>query len=62
MEPFSGEGDIGEWLKKIKLVVKLQKIGKLNCIIPLLLRDDAFSVFDQMKGEDKENEEKLKKL
>lgn len=59
LEPFSGEGDIVEWLKKVKLVVKLQKIGKLNCIVPLLLRGNAFSVYDQMKDEDKENEEKI---
>ena len=62
LELFSGEGDIVEWLKKVKLVVKLQKIGKLNCIVPLLLRGNAFSVYDQMKDENKENEEKLKKL
>ena len=43
-------------VKKVKLVVKLHK---LNCIIPLLLRGNAFSVFDQMKVEDKEDEEKI---
>ena len=55
-EPFSGEVGIEEWLKKVKLVVRLQKIGKLNCIIPLLLRGNAFSAFDQFKAEDKEDE------
>ena len=59
LEPFSGEGDIVEWLKKVKLVVKLKKKGKLNCIVPLLLRGNAFSVYDQMKDEDKENGEKI---
>jgi len=59
LEPFTGQGDVVEWLKKVKLVVKLQKIGELNCVIPLLLRGNAFSVFDQLPEASKANAEEI---
>ena len=46
-------------VKKLKLVVKLQKINKIALFRYCELRGNAFSVFDQMKAEDKEDEEKI---
>ena len=35
MPPFSGEGDVVGWIKKVKLVAKLQKVQDLTSFIPL---------------------------
>jgi len=59
LEPFNGEGDIVEWLKKINLVVKLQKLGDSAAIIPLLLKGNAFAVYDQMLDGDKADAGKI---
>ena len=56
---FNGEGDVVEWLKKIKLVCKMQKIENIASLIPLFLQGSAFSVYEQMDEQDKENEDKI---
>ena len=35
--PFSGEGDAVGWIKKVKLVAKLQKVQDFASFIPLFL-------------------------
>lgn len=36
IEPFSGEGDIMPWIKKVKLVAKLQKVSDhASFLLPL---------------------------
>lgn len=45
---YDGTGDIVEWLKKLKLIIKLQKVGKLEDIIPLFLEGSAFQIYDQL--------------
>ena len=37
--PFSGEGDVFGWIKKVKLVAKLQKVQDLASFIPLEDKD-----------------------
>ena len=44
VKPFNGEGDVGQWLKKLKLVAKIQKLTEVECVIPLLLEGQAFMV------------------
>ena len=48
VKTYSGDGDVTVWLKKLKLVVKMQKVGDLHTVIPLFLDGDAFAVYDQM--------------
>ena len=35
IKPFTGEDDVMAWLKKVKLVAKLQKIADLATLLPL---------------------------
>ena len=50
--PFSGEGDVVEWIKKVKLVAKLQKVQDLLSFIPLFLYGDALALYLEMCNED----------
>ena len=49
---FSGEGDVVVWIKKVKLVAKLQKVQDLASFIPLFLRGDALALYREMSNED----------
>ena len=64
VKTFSGEGDVVAWLKKIRLVAKLQKIEDLASFLPLYLEGNALNLYLEMKEEDQANvnkiEEKLK--
>lgn len=63
IKPFSGEGDVVAWIKKVNLVAKLQKITNTACFIPLFLEGDALALYLQMEDSDqvvaKAIEEKL---
>ena len=48
IKPFIGEGDVVAWLKKVRLVAKLQKITELACFIPLYLEKDALALYLEM--------------
>ena len=50
--PFSGEGDVVRWIKKVKLVAKLQKVQDLVSFIPLFLHGDALAHYLEMSNED----------
>ena len=50
--PFSGEGDVAGWIKKVKLVAKLQKVQDLVSFIPLFLHEDALALYLEMSNED----------
>ncbi|XP_068224554.1 uncharacterized protein [Palaemon carinicauda] len=54
VKPFTGEGDIVSWLKKVTLVAKLQKIVDLASFIPLYLEGDALALSMEMGDEDQE--------
>ncbi|XP_068224113.1 uncharacterized protein [Palaemon carinicauda] len=64
IKPFTGEGDVVSWLKKVTLVAKLQKIVDLASFIPLYLEGDALALYLEMGDEDQEcaakSQEKLK--
>ena len=49
--PFSGEGDVVKWIKKVKLVAKLQKVQDLASFIPLFLHGDALVLYLEMSNE-----------
>ena len=59
IKSFDGSGDVTVWLKKIKLVAKMQKIEDLASLIPLYLDGPAFAIFEQMEEGDKDNEESI---
>ena len=59
VNPYSGEGDVGQWLKKLKLVAKVRKLEDLASLVPLLLEGAAFMVYDHMRAEDQYNIEKI---
>ena len=52
-------GDVSNWIKKVKLVAKLKKVTELASFLPLYLDGDAFEVFDQMNEEDKADAKKI---
>ena len=60
IRPFNGKGDLGAWMKKLKLVAKLQKISDLASFIPLFLEDDALVLYLEMSRENQQDEERLK--
>ena len=52
MPPFSGEGDVVRWIKKVKLVAKLQEVQDLASFISLFLHGDALALYLEMSNED----------
>lgn len=59
IKPFNGEGDVGIWFKKVKLVAQLRKIKDLAAVIPLFLEGQAFMVYDHMDAQDQEDSTKI---
>ena len=45
---YDGSTDFSEWVKKLELVAKLQKITELENFLPLFLVGDAFAVYDAL--------------
>jgi hypothetical protein len=50
---FDGSGDVVVWLKKVKLVGELQKMGDLSLVIPLFLEGNAFALYEQLSDNEK---------
>ena len=59
VRPLKGEGHVLAWLKKVKLVAKLQKIDKLADFLPLYLEGDALALYLEMSDEDQADVTKL---
>ena len=57
--PFSGDGDVVGWIKKVKLVAKLQKVQDLASFIPLFLHGDALALYLEMSNEDQVRAEQI---
>ena len=47
-EDQSISGDFAEWIEKLELVAKLQKIEDLKPFLPLFLNGAAFAVYKQL--------------
>ena len=56
----SASGDFAEWLEKLELVARLQKVDDLTSFLPLFLHGPAFAVYKQLKEEEKDDYTKLK--
>lgn len=59
IHPFTGEGEFVAWLKKVKLVAKLQKISDLASFLPLFLEGDALAIYLEMKESDQTDADKI---
>ena len=57
---YNGTGDFSEWVEKLELVAKLQKIEQLECVVPLFLTGGAFAVYQGLSAEAKKGYEELK--
>jgi hypothetical protein len=45
VQQFDGSSDFAEWVQKVELVAKLQKVGNLAAFVPLFLTGGAFAVY-----------------
>lgn len=59
-EDASISGDFGEWLEKLELVAKLQKIDDLKSFLPLFLHGAAFAVYKQLSEDEKDSYKDMK--
>lgn len=57
---FDGSSDFAEWVKKLELVAKLQKVNELENFLPLYLVGKAFAVYDSLSDNDKSDYKRLK--
>ena len=53
----SVSGDFIEWIDRLELVAKLQKIDDMKSFLPLFLAGPAFAVYQQLNEEAKNNYE-----
>ena len=49
IEPFSSKGDVVVWLKKVRLVARLQKMDDVVILLPLYLEVDALALYMEME-------------
>lgn len=59
IKPFTGEGDVVAWIKKVQLVAKLKKISDLASFIPLYLEGDALALYLEMSDDDQSDSDKI---
>ena len=62
VRPFSGDGDVVQWLCKLEMVAKLRGIRELSDFLPLFLEGPAFDVYSEMEESSKEDAEEIKKV
>jgi hypothetical protein len=60
IQQFCGTSDFGEWIRKVELVAKLQKIKELETFVPLFLSGGAFAVYENLADDVKDDYVKLK--
>ena len=49
LSSYDGEGDFGEWIKKVELVAQLQNVKNLASFFPLFLSGGAFAVYQGLE-------------
>ena len=52
IKPFFGEGDVVAWLKKVRLMAKLQQVDDVACLLPWYLEGDALALYMEMEEDD----------
>ena len=61
VRPFSGDGDVVQWICKLEMVAKLRGTTELSNFLPLFLEGPAFDVYSEMEESSKKDDEKIKK-
>lgn len=60
MEKFNGDGDILNWISKLKMLRKVQNVKEeFYQIVPLLLEDNAYEFYAQLKSETQTDSDSL---
>ena len=59
IKSFSGEGDVVAWLKKVRLVAKLQLVDDMASLLPLYLKGDALALYMEMEDNDQKQIEQI---
>ena len=59
IKPFSGEGDVEAWLKKVRLVAKLQQVDNVASLLPFYLEGDALALYMEM---DEDNQKWIEQI
>lgn len=57
---YDGEEDFAQWVKKLELVAKLQKVTDLASFVPLFLSGGAFAVYQGLDDANKTDYKKVK--
>ena len=57
---YDGTGDFAQWLDKVEMVAKLQKVKELHTFVPLFLCNSAFDCYKSMSGNDKDDYDKIR--
>ena len=57
IKPFSGRGDVLAWLKKVRLVAKLEQLDNVASVLALYLDGDTLAVYMEIEEEEEEEEE-----
>ena len=63
IDPYRGpaaSGDFPTWCERVELVAQLQKVDDLASFVPLFLRDEGFSVYQQLPAVVKGNFDTMK--
>ena len=56
---FSSEGDMVAWLKKVRLVAKLQQVDNVASLLPLYLEGDALALYMEMEEDNQKQIEQI---
>lgn len=62
VRPFSGDGDVIQWICKLEMVAKLRGITELSNFLPLFLEGPAFDVYCEMEETSKKDVEEIKRV
>ena len=60
IKPFSGKGDVVVWLKKVRLVARLQKVDDVASLLPLYLEGDTLALYMEMEETSQRDAEQIK--
>ena len=55
LKPFFGEGDTMAWLKKVRLVARLQHVDNVASLLPLYQEGGELALYMEMKEEDQKD-------
>lgn len=61
IKSYDGSGDVVQWIEKVELVAKLQKISNVAEFLPLFLTGPALAVYQQLDDSEKDNSSTIKR-